>query len=454
MGAGFNKGMDVRSPMASDVERLRASFFPGLPRYEFLESIGRGGMGLVLKVRDRELGEVIAMKVLLGAAGSDHELLLSRFKGEVNLNRRIKHPNVCRLHDFGISGGFPYLTMEYVAGRDLGRVMESAGPLPALRSVRLLGQVSRGVAAAHAVGVVHRDLKPANLMIRASDEVSILDFGLAYDTIQPSPRITQVGTTVGTPHYMSPEQIKGQAVDGRSDIYGIGVIAYEALAGRFLYEASTPLSVAIKHLDEPVPIGPLEEQSVPRELVAIVLRCLRKAPAARFQTAAELASHLETLVRLFEPAPDPPNPTQRAVRTAVHDRGRILASVAAPPKPVVLIVDDEPSIRRLISTFLGEGGIDTVQAESGTAALELLRTQPVDLILMDVLMPGIDGLDTVRILKSQPQHAATPVLFMSTFPEKNRVAFASQTGAIAFMPKPLDLHALLQEVRRILDSAV
>lgn len=446
--------MNTRSRSAPDVERLQASFFPGLPRYEFLETIGRGGMGLVLKVRDRELGEVIAMKILLGAAGSDHELLLSRFKGEVSLNRRIKHPNVCRLHDFGISGGFPYLTMEFVAGRDLGRLVEADGPLAAVRAVRILGQISRGVAAAHAVGVVHRDLKPANLMIRARDEVSILDFGLAYDTIQPSPRITQVGTTVGTPHYMSPEQIKGQAVDGRSDIYGIGAIAYEALVGRFLYEASTPLSVAMKHLEEPVPVGPLEERSVPRELIAIVLRCLRKEPAARFQTAAELASHLETLARLFEPAPDPPNPTQRAVRTAVHDRGRILASVAAPPKRVVLIVDDEPAIRKLISQVLQEAGFETAESASGEIALDYLQTNAVDLVLMDVLMPGVDGLDTVRILKSQARTAAIPIIFISQFPERNRVAFASQTGAIAFMPKPLDLHALVEEARRILDSAV
>ena len=436
--------------IAPDPEFLRSIFFTDLPRYEFLEILGRGGMGIVFKVRDLELDEIIAMKVLWGVLGTDPKMLLARFKSEISLNRRIKHPNVCRLHDFGVNQEFPYVTMEYVPGRDLGWVLEREGPLRAPRAVRLLGQVAQGVAAAHAVRIVHRDLKPANVMIRTSGEVSILDFGLAHDTTDVGPRITLIGTTLGTPHYMSPEQVQGDGTDERSDIYAIGVIAYEALAGCLLYTASTALSIALKHVEEPVPVGPLEEKAVPRELIAIVLRCLRKDPATRFQTAAELATQLEALRRMLEPDARPPEPPQSRIPTAVHERSRLFALVDAPKKPVVLIVDDEPSIRRLISTFLGEGGFDTVEAESGTAALELLRTQPVDLILMDVLMPGIDGLDTVRILKSQPQHAATPILFMSTFPEKNRVAFASQTGAIAFLPKPLHLATLLEEVRRIL----
>ncbi len=436
--------------MAVDPEFLRSVFFVDLPRYEFLDVLGRGGMGIVFKVKDLELNETIAMKVLSGAAGLDRTMLLQRFKSEVSLNRKIKHPNVCRLHDFGLHQDFPFVTMEYVSGRDLGREIEALGALPAGRAVRVMEQVALGVAAAHAVGIVHRDLKPANVMLRPSDEVSVLDFGLAHDTTDRSTRITRIGTTVGTPHYMAPEQVQGEGADERSDIYAIGVIAYEALAGCFLYEASSPLSVALKHVEEPVPVEPLREQSVPRELIAIVLRCLRKDPATRFGSAGELAVQLETLRRLLVPeAPSPESPQSR-LPTAVHDRTRLLGLAGGATKPLILVVDDEPAIRQLLTTVLRDGGYETMEASSGEGALAILARRDADLILMDVLMPGVDGFDTVRILKSQPRYAATPVIFMSTFPEKNRVAFASQTGAIAFLPKPLHLATLLSEVRRIL----
>jgi len=438
---------------APDLEYLKANFFAGLSRYELLEPIGQGGMALVLKVRDLELDEVIAMKVLWGSAWTDAEMLLSRFKSEISLSRRIKHPNVCRLHDFGVHANFPYLTMEWVPGRDFGQVLENDGPLDAARAIRILGQTARGVAAAHDVGVVHRDLKPANLMIRPDDEVSILDFGLAREAMGTGPRITDLGTTVGTPRYMSPEQVRGETVDGRSDIYAIGVIAYEALAGCYLFAGSTPLSVARKHLEVPVPIEPLKDRRVSPELIAIVLRCLRKEPETRFQSAGELAEQLETLSRILAPETKAPGVKQRNVRTQAHDRRRLLETIRRKEKPLVLIVDDERAIRRLLATVVADAGFSAAEAASGEEALQFLQTRLADLILMDVLMPGVDGFDTVRILKSQSRYAAIPILFMSQLPERNRVAFASQTGAVAFMPKPLDLEALVGEMRRILSPA-
>ena len=438
---------------APGLELLKADFFPGLPRYEFLEPIGRGGMAVVLKVRDLELDEIIAMKLLWRAAFLDSTMLLSRFKSEVSLNRRIKHPNVCRLHDFGFHADYPYLTMEWVPGRDFGRVLENDGALAAARVLRILGKTARGVAAAHDVGVVHRDLKPANLMIRPDDDVSILDFGLAREAVGSGPRITEVGTSVGTPHYMAPEQVRGGPVDGRSDIYSIGVIAYEALAGCYLFTGSTQISVALKHLEMPAPTEPLKDRRVSRELTAIVLRCLRKEPETRFQSAGELAEQFEHLSRLLEPEAEAPGAKQRDVRTEVHDRKRLLAEIGREEKPLVLVVDDEPAIRRLLARVVFDAGYSAAEAASGEEALQFLQTRLADLILMDVLMPGVDGFDTVRILKSQSRYAAIPILFMSQLPERNRVTFASQTGAVAFLPKPLDIEALIGEMRRILSPA-
>ena len=446
------------------LEALRAGFFASLPRYEDRGSLGRGGMGYVFKALDRELNEVIAIKVLSRSDPDERETVLSRFKGEVSLNRKISHPNVCHLYDYGVAGEMPYLTMEFVEGRDLGTLID-AGPVPMGQALRILKEITRGVAAAHAAGIVHRDLKPANVMIRPSGEISILDFGLAHDTNRTDPRITRAGAAVGTPQYMSPEQLRGLVVDERSDVYAIGVMAFEMLTGRRLFSGSTFFSLARKHLEAPVPRAALEERGVSREIAAVVLRCLEKKADERFQTAASLATSLESLERLeasSAPAAPPASPRAARVKTAVHRRSAILPAVAAPVaadteevetparRPVVIVVDDEESVRNVICAWLRRAGFEAVPSVSGEDALTRFEERRFDLVLMDVLMPGLDGFDAVRILKSRPERAEIPVLFMSGFPEKNRVLFAGQTGAVDFLTKPLNLKDLVGKVTAIL----
>jgi len=464
-----------------DLEVLRANFFALLPRYEYQGSLGQGGMSYVFKALDRELNEVIAIKVLKLANPAERDATLKRFKSEVSLNRKIGHANVCRLHDYGVAGDSPYLTMEFVEGRDLGTVIDRDSPLPAPRSLRILTQLTRAVAAAHAAGIVHRDLKPANVMIRPSGDVSVLDFGLAHDTNRTDPRITRVGLAVGTPQYMSPEQVRGVLVDERSDIYAIGAIAFELLTGRRMFTGRTFLSIARKHLETPVPRESLEERGVSRELAAVVLRCLEKKAEERFQSADALAASFEALERLSAPRAQAAQPATRVaarVKTAVHRRSAILplagptpstppmastaaeaSTAAATPtaaasRPVVLVVDDEEQVRKLICECLRRGGFEAVPSASGEDALTLFETRTFDLVLIDVLMPGLDGFDTVRVLKSQAERAPIPVLFMSGFPERNRILFAGQTGAVDFLSKPLDLKSLLRKVSAILGKPV
>jgi CheY-like chemotaxis protein len=354
--------------------------------------------------------------------------------------------------------------MEFVDGRHLGTLIDVEGPVPVARALRILTQLMQGVAAAHAAGIVHRDLKPANVMVRPSGDISILDFGLAQDSNRVTPRITGAGTTVGTPQYMSPEQLRGKVVDERSDIYAIGVMAFELLTGGRLFTGRTFLSIARKHLETPVSREMLEKRGVSRELAAVVLRCLAKKPEDRFQTATAAAASLETLESLQAPrAPAAATaPAREArVKTAVHRRSAILSALAAasdearkataPSRPrVILVVDDEEQVRNVICEWLRRAGLEVVAASSGEDALTLFETRSFDLVLIDVLMPGLDGFDTVRVLKSRPERAAIPVLFMSGFPEKNRVLFAGQTGAVDFLPKPLDLKALVRKVVAIL----
>ena len=439
-----------------NLDVLRADFFASLPRYEDLGDLGHGGMGYVFKALDRELNEVIAIKVLTRSDPDERDAVLTRFKGEVSMNRKVSHPNVCRLHDYGVAGDLPYLTMEYVEGRDLASVIDLDSPVPATRSLRILTQLTRAVAAAHAVGIVHRDLKPANVMIRPSGELSILDFGLAHDTKRTDPRITRAGTAVGTPQYMSPEQVRGRVVDERSDIYAIGAIAFELLTGNRMFSGRTFLSIARKHLETTVSRGTLEGRGVPRELAAIVIRCLAKKPEDRFPDASSLADSFEAFERMqTPPAPAVTSTTRHAARTitAVHRRSAILPSakpVTPARRPVVLVVDDQDQVRNLVCECLRRGGFEAVPSPSGEDALTLFETRTFDLVLIAVQMPGLDGFDTVRVLKSRPERARIPVLFMSRFPEKNRVLFAGQTGAVDFLTKPLDIKSLMAKVTAIL----
>jgi CheY-like chemotaxis protein/predicted Ser/Thr protein kinase len=439
----------------TDPSVLRDGFFASLPRYEYLGTLGRGGMGTVFKANDRELNEVIAIKVMGRAGGEERDTVLRRFKGEVSLNRKISHPNVCRLYDYGVVEDRPYLTMEFVEGRHLGTLIDLEGPVPAKKALPILAQITRAVAAAHAAGIVHRDLKPVNVMVRPSGDISVLDFGLAHDTTRTDPRITSVGKTVGTPHYMSPEQIQGRIVDERSDVYAIGAIAFELLSGRRMFTGRTFLSLAKKHLETTVSRDTLEGRGVSRELAATVLRCLEKKPEDRFPSAAVLAASFDALERLQAPrGPAAKPPAAARVKTAVHQRSAILPAGVPGRPPVVLVVDDEEPVRDLVCTYLRRGGFEAVPSTSGEDALTLLETLKVDLILIDVLMPGVDGFDTVRVLKSRPERAQIPVLFMSGFPEKNRVLFAGQTGAVDFLAKPLDLKSMLGKVTAILGKPV
>jgi serine/threonine protein kinase len=190
------------------IDKLRERFFEGLVRYRYLATIGRGGMGIVFKAQDLELEDVVAIKVLSPDLESDDQELLTRFKREINLNRKIKHPNVARIHDFGTSGDFPYITMEYIEGKDLRTLIFEEGRLGPARAVSILRQIALGTYAAHRLGIIHRDLKSQNVMVEESGAVAILDFGLARGKLTEG--LTLDSIMIGTPHYMPPEQAMGR----------------------------------------------------------------------------------------------------------------------------------------------------------------------------------------------------------------------------------------------------
>src|SRR5450759_960590 len=280
-----------------NLERLRQRFFEGLTRYRWLETIGRGGIGIVFKAQDLDLDDVVAIKVLSPNWETDDQQLLQRFKREINLNRKIKHPNVARIHDFGMSGDFPYITMEYVPGKDLRTIIQIEGKLPQARAVSILRQIALGTEAAHKLGIIHRDLKSQNVMLEDNGAVAILDFGLARG--KSNEQLTLDSVMVGTPHYMSPEQALGRPTDARSDVYSIGIMAYELLTGKVPYDGESPLVIAMKHVSEPPPDDLRKMTTISPELIAIVYKAIAKEPASRFATAADLEAEL-AMLRPFE----------------------------------------------------------------------------------------------------------------------------------------------------------
>ena len=259
-------------------------------RYRVLKLLGMGGMGAVYRVHDEELDRDVALKLIRSDIGENPEAL-ERFKREIQLSSKVTHKNVLRVYDLGASSGIKYLTMQFVEGEDLSTVLKRVGRLPTPRLTHIFRQILEGLKAAHDQGVIHRDLKPQNIMLDPSDNVFVTDFGLAKSLEQSG--MTQTGAIVGTPYYMSPEQVKGAPIDHRSDIYSLGVILYEMSTGRLPFTGSSPYEVMAQRLHSvPESAGKINPD-LPAYLSKILERCMTVDTAARYQTVEEILRDLD-----------------------------------------------------------------------------------------------------------------------------------------------------------------
>lgn len=272
-------------------------------RYEIKKVLGAGGMGVVYRAHDRELDEVVAIKTLKPEAIAADASSLERFKQEIRLARRITHRNVVRTHDLGEVNGVYYITMEYVEGASLKDLIRKRGRLPTSVTLTVGKQLCRALEVAHEQGVVHRDIKPQNVAVDPTGSLKVMDFGIARHTegTKLGEGLTQAGSAIGTPEYMAPEQLMGEAVDPRADLYSAGAVLYECVTGRNVFEAPTLMALMAKHLGEQPEDPRRLNPEVPEALSRVILKALAKKREERWQSASDLHRALEE-VRVEEAA--------------------------------------------------------------------------------------------------------------------------------------------------------
>jgi hypothetical protein len=407
-----------KNPNESAGEVLLGQVLAG--RYRIDRLLGSGGMGAVYRAEHVHMRKAVAIKVLHREMTTYPEIV-ARFEREAVAAGRIEHPHVAAATDFGkLDDGSFYLILEYVEGRSLGSVIDSDGPLPQGRALTIARQIADALSAAHAAGIVHRDLKPDNVMLIEregfADWVKVLDFGIAKLHIEEtdperSQPLTQMGTVFGTPQYMSPEQGQGHTVDARADLYTLGIILYEMLAGTLPFHADDLVVLITRHITEPPP--PLPDNVHPR-VKEFVDALLKKQPEERIQTAAEVVARADQLLgdpQIFPPGSLPPAPPSSAPAPS-----RTFEAIRAATVPQVMRVAE-------LGRSLGERVVAGVPVLKRPIAL-LGREVPLGLLMLGGLILVVTGaLFTVLVAGDDPEA---------------RGATAAAEGSVEPVPSPED----------------
>src|SRR5579863_4111093 len=278
----------IRPTGDKDTDEMNALVGKSLGPFRIVERIGAGGMATVFKAYQPTLDRYVAVKVLPSYHARD-PIFVKRFTQEARSVAKLAHPNIVQIHDFGTQDDITYIVMEYVDGGTLKDRLKR--PLSVPEAVEFMIQAAEGLGCAHSHGIVHRDVKPANMLLRQDGHLLISDFGIAK-ILEGTTNLTRVGTGIGTPQYMSPEQGTGQAVDRRSDIYSLGIVLFHCLTGHVPFTADNPLTITVKHLNDPLPVEHLRAAKVPAPIEQVVVKMTEKSAQDRYQSTDELIAAL------------------------------------------------------------------------------------------------------------------------------------------------------------------
>ncbi len=418
--------------------------------YHILELIGVGGMGRVYRAEQSVLGRTVAVKIIHPHLLSD-ENSAARFLTEARASSQLNHPNSISVYDFGrTDDGQPYLVMELLRGKDLSQVIHDEGPLPHARVIDVLSQVLGALGEAHELGIIHRDLKPENIILqplrRGGDFVKVVDFGLAkLRADAPGPSVTSPGIVCGTPDYMAPEQGRGDRIDGRTDLYAVGVMLFQLLTGRLPFEGDTPTQVVMMHLSVPAPdprqIAPRREISAP--LAEVVKRALAKSPQDRYQYAHEFIEALEGVRpgtqndRSLSESGESMAPSLVAGETAICEACNFRVPLARYCCECAAPLPQDRSMK-FPPPFIGR-----------REDLNFLSSRrPTTATVQGARVVGETGLGKTRLLEefaSQAALAGDHVIHVETDPEGVRVAYHGLKSAIAALARLTSSSAATEE---------
>jgi len=418
-----------------------------LGNYRVLERIGAGGMGVVYKAEHRRLRRPVAIKVLPMVAGDQDEHLLNRFYAEVSAVAQLEHPNIVGAFDAGEAAGpdpeapvLHYFVMEYVAGHDLEAHVNQQGPLATGHACDLIYQAASALDEAHKHSLVHRDIKPSNILVTAEGQAKLLDFGLA---MQFRRRITEPGTVLGTIDYMAPEQARDSSkVDIRADIYGLGGTLFWCLTGQTPFPANPSITRdLLARLTQEPPSVRLVRPGLPPELDGVITRMMALRADDRYPTP-------QAVMRALLPFINQETWDARTVGAAPAPTAARLpaGSEGAATTPRVLVVDDEAAIRTIVKFALQGEHLECDEAGNGTSALELLATCPYDLVLLDLAMPGLGGVEVVKRLRAAPPSANLKILAFSGKASADEMAQLLANGVDDFIAKPFSLVQLAARI--------
>ena len=391
--------------------------------YRVEQEVGRGGMGVVYRAKHVHLGRTAALKVLTPDLARD-EVFRERFVRESRLAAGLEHPNVVPVYDAGEADGRLYIAMRFVAGVDLAQLLER-GPLEITRALELLLQVASALDAAHDAGLVHRDVKPANVLV-ASDHAFLTDFGLSKE-VRSDTALTAAGKMVGTLDYISPEQIRGDDVDGRSDVYALACVLFHSLSGMAPFAKKSEAQVIYAHLQDRPPR--LEDLSdLPQQLGDVLARGLAKEPEDRFDRCGEMLDAAGAAVGLG------PRPGNGEVPEA---------------QEALLVVADDPGARSLVAGALAGGRLNVVSARDGREALEQLERESPSAVLV---AHGTDGMSTCAEVRSAAPDARILLAMPRSASAARRTALAA--GADDVIAWPFSASQLLVKLRDLLGPEV